>query len=78
MLEQYTSFTIDTGVDVKQFVADKLSIGYNFYSLYGEKVENDVIKCKTFTLPQGEALNNFIDRLLTDSWAIKTVMFSRS
>ena len=42
MLEQYTSFTIDTGVDVKQFVADKLSIGYNFYSLYGEKVETIV------------------------------------
>ncbi len=75
MFEQYISFTIDNGTDVKRFIKDKLDTGYTFYSLYGERFSEEAIECRTFTLTQGETLDNFITNLLSNLWEIKSVTF---
>jgi len=73
----YENFSLEEVEDIKSFISDKISIGYLFYSIYGERLDGAVMKCKTFTISGSQTWDSLIDSLLNGGWTLLKVTMTR-
>lgn len=69
-MDETTAFPVPSGVGATEYYNSLVVEGWIFTSLYCEKEEGSVIKCKTVVLPPDTTVAALIFDLESDSWSI--------